>query len=537
MPVAVKNSPETGSLMKSLFDRLAFVSLAGTVYVLGSLGIVFYALPALWDLTVFPLLGPYTFVAGAGLILAMLVVAAGLVYLGTRLAGPNPPHGLRAGIATGVLGVILILLITLGIGHMIQNSNWTAANNPTVGLPLTAGIGVVLLILAIRGFLTPTAERAIVQVEDQGWFSSGSYKKSQGLRVRRGTMLGILLLVGCGIYTLLSHKTLEAGPTNWAPGIPFTDYAITTWKVVGPFPRVEDRQYGPEKGLPETREQWGTTTYTGVGEKSVRWDEVQGDAQNHGMVDLSQALHTTETNVVGYAVAEIASRWERNATLQLGSDDSLVVWLNGKKIHEFRRDRDWEPRQDSLTIKLEKGQNRLLVKTGHGPKGWRFSAEVSPGQTFLLLPHVRFTIPLLLAALGLWLAYRAVNFAPFADFLIATEAEMNKVSWTTRRRLVQDTIVVLVCVILLTLFLFVVDILWGWILSSEPISVLMVDQDVKDYIARHDDNHDGYIDTKEAEKAGIDMERWDENHDGRLDRSEVKKMLRQLSSQDQTTPW
>ena len=32
------------------------------------------------------------------------------------------------------------------------------------------------------------------------------------------------------------------------------------------------------------------------------------------------------------------------------------------------------------------------------------------------------------------------------DFLIATEAEMNKVSWTTRKRLVKDTIVVLVTV-------------------------------------------------------------------------------------------
>ena len=41
---------------------------------------------------------------------------------------------------------------------------------------------------------------------------------------------------------------------------------------------------------------------------------------------------------------------------------------------------------------------------------------------------------------------------------IATEAEINKVSWTTRKRLIQDTTVVLVTVFLFTLFLFVVDI-------------------------------------------------------------------------------
>ncbi len=34
---------------------------------------------------------------------------------------------------------------------------------------------------------------------------------------------------------------------------------------------------------------------------------------------------------------------------------------------------------------------------------------------------------------ALWLAWRVVNVPSFADFLIATEAELNKVSWTTRR--------------------------------------------------------------------------------------------------------
>jgi len=53
---------------------------------------------------------------------------------------------------------------------------------------------------------------------------------------------------------------------------------------------------------------------------------------------------------------------------------------------------------------------------------------------------------------------------------------MNKVSWTTRRRLVQDTIVVLVTVALFTMFLFVTDIIWIKLLSLQPIpGVLQVD--------------------------------------------------------------
>jgi preprotein translocase SecE subunit len=99
------------------------------------------------------------------------------------------------------------------------------------------------------------------------------------------------------------------------------------------------------------------------------------------------------------------------------------------------------------------------------------TADGAP-QTFRLLPDAKFTIPLMLFALTLWVAYRAVNMPEFAEFLIATEAEMNKVSWSSRRRLAQDTVVVLVCTVFMALFLLVVDIFWGWLLSRETVGVL-----------------------------------------------------------------
>ena len=42
-----------------------------------------------------------------------------------------------------------------------------------------------------------------------------------------------------------------------------------------------------------------------------------------------------------------------------------------------------------------------------------------------------------------WICYRLVNFPGFADFLIAVEAEMNKVSWPTRTELFRASMVVL----------------------------------------------------------------------------------------------
>src|SRR5262249_38359769 len=91
-----------------------------------------------------------------------------------------------------------------------------------------------------------------------------------------------------------------------------------------------------------------------------------------------------------------------------------------------------------------------------------------------ILPDVGLTLPLLLAAVCFWPAFRIVNLPVFADFLIATEAEVNKVSWPTRKSVIQDTVVVLVTVILLTFFLFGVDIAWGWILSRPVVGVLQV---------------------------------------------------------------
>jgi preprotein translocase SecE subunit len=83
-----------------------------------------------------------------------------------------------------------------------------------------------------------------------------------------------------------------------------------------------------------------------------------------------------------------------------------------------------------------------------------------------LLADLPVLVPGLLSVLTLWLSWRAVNVPPFADFLIATEAEMNKVSWTPLKKLVRDTLVVLVFTALLTGFLLAIDLFWGWTLST-----------------------------------------------------------------------
>lgn len=309
MAVAVKNSPETTT--RFALESVALHSLLGGLYVLGSLALVFGVLPALWAATVSgPIAGSIgPFVDAALLILVMLAAAVGLSVLGQRLIGPSPAPGVKAGTFFTIVGLLAVGFATLIVGNILQVR---LGPDSGLGLAITLAVGAGLLLLGFVGLVHPAYRKFLLQVEAQGWFSAAAYKRSQGQRVRRGTILGILVLAACGIYSLLAHHTLETGLSpHWLVALPF-----------------------------------------------------------------------------------------------------------------------------------------------------------SGGRTLILLPDVQFTVPLLLAGASLWLAWRVVNFPTFADFLIATEAEMNKVSWTTRKRLVQDTVVVLTTVLLLTVFLFFVDVLWGWGLSK-----------------------------------------------------------------------
>jgi preprotein translocase subunit SecE len=73
----------------------------------------------------------------------------------------------------------------------------------------------------------------------------------------------------------------------------------------------------------------------------------------------------------------------------------------------------------------------------------------------------QFAVPGVLLLIGLWASYRAVNVPGFADFLIAVEAEMNKVSWPTRSELFRASMVVLIVIFSLAIVLSLYDFAWG----------------------------------------------------------------------------
>ena len=110
---------------------------------------------------------------------------------------------------------------------------------------------------------------------------------------------------------------------------------------------------------------------------------------------------------------------------------------------------------------------RSLTVTGIGLMlGWGIIALanqlVAANETHL----VAYGIPVVLAALFSWGLFRIYNWPRFADFLIATEAEMGKVSWSSKEELKRATAVVLLTLFLLAGFLLSVDVVWSWFLGK-----------------------------------------------------------------------
>ena len=89
---------------------------------------------------------------------------------------------------------------------------------------------------------------------------------------------------------------------------------------------------------------------------------------------------------------------------------------------------------------------------------WRVSVTFGPTSARLWLVY---SVVALIAVVGLWVSFRLVNIHRFADFLIAVEAEMNKVSWPSRAELIRSSVVVIGVLFILAVVLFGLDMVWS----------------------------------------------------------------------------
>lgn len=141
-----------------------------------------------------------------------------------------------------------------------------------------------------------------------------------------------------------------------------------TWAVIGPFDNPRGRgfrtEYPPERGLALTGHARGK-------HGEVRWRVFpQAQIADDGYVDLGK-LFPEENWAVAYLLAFVASSAMREAELRVGSDDTVTVWLNDRKVLANPAMRDAAMDQDIVPVVLRRGQNKILIKVGQGPGEWQ----------------------------------------------------------------------------------------------------------------------------------------------------------------------
>jgi preprotein translocase subunit SecE len=90
----------------------------------------------------------------------------------------------------------------------------------------------------------------------------------------------------------------------------------------------------------------------------------------------------------------------------------------------------------------------------------RFFADTVRGQKVALV------IAGVFAAVYAFFAWRLMNKPAHVDFLIATDSEMKKVNWTSKRELIGSTKVVILFMFAIAIILFVLDLLFNTVFYS-----------------------------------------------------------------------
>jgi hypothetical protein len=104
---------------------------------------------------------------------------------------------------------------------------------------------------------------------------------------------------------------------------------------------------------------------------SVEWTVVPFEK---GVLDLGKHLKAP-TDVVSYVRVSLEAESSSVLHLALGSDDGIVVLVNGKSVFEHDVARSLKPGEDETEVDLSAGLNELLFKVTQGAGHYALSVE------------------------------------------------------------------------------------------------------------------------------------------------------------------
>ena len=154
------------------------------------------------------------------------------------------------------------------------------------------------------------------------------------------------------------------------------------WFYVGPFDNTDkvgfDHAYPPEKSVDLAAK------YPGKGGRQIGWKEYK-DFRPGTVLDLARLFPRDHDNAVVYLYHAFESPRAFKLTLSFGSDDTLSVFFNGKRLFHEAYVRAAEPDQDLVDVEVREGRNELLVKICQ--EGGNWAAYVNPANLPAVIPE------------------------------------------------------------------------------------------------------------------------------------------------------
>jgi len=149
---------------------------------------------------------------------------------------------------------------------------------------------------------------------------------------------------------------------------------INTWKVIGPF--LNKNNSGQHKRFtPEWKLDFNQKLK--VGSSYISWQDVELEGA-FPVIPFAKMYGRIEG--VAYAYSTITLSKNMHAILKIGSNDGVVCWVNGKKVHEKFIGRPLTVDEDVVEVNLRKGKNEILLKVLNRGNNWEASLRVCDYQ-------------------------------------------------------------------------------------------------------------------------------------------------------------
>lgn len=183
-------------------------------------------------------------------------------------------------------------------------------------------------------------------------------------------LVALRSVIGNDILKLHELNELPSNVRGPLQGVFSAPAPIMKWHLLGTIPKDKPLPKFDLSAAPDL------TALQHVGERALKWKAIDVKDKN-GRVNPGEHLEGPKDEVWNLAYAAIEAESDGPRTIIVGSDDQLIVHVNGKKVYEFMGNRGWDKAQGQFTADFKKGTNHLWMQCGNTSGPWDMSAAIS----------------------------------------------------------------------------------------------------------------------------------------------------------------